>query len=211
MTGLTLITPPAAEPLSLATQVKPHLRITADFTDHDGYIQNVLMPSAREKVEEESSRPLIDQVWEMTLDHFPCPTRKNPFAHIYLPLGNVKTVDEFAYTDEAGDEAAVDSSVYGVDVSAEPARIFLKPSHTWPATVLYPAAAVRIRFTCGKGTDGTNVPWAAKQAILLTIGHYYENRESVVISDGGSVAIEVPEAARLLIDGHLKFYPFPNE
>ena len=37
---------------------------------------------------------------------------------------------------------------------------------------------VVVRFVCGYGSLGTDVPMAIRQAMLLIIGHLYEHREA---------------------------------
>jgi len=56
---------------------------------------------------------------------------------------------------------------------------------------------VTITGTAGFADDPGGVPEIAKRAMLMVVGHLYENRESVVV--GASVA-EVPQGAEYLID-----------
>jgi uncharacterized phiE125 gp8 family phage protein len=41
--------------------------------------------------------------------------------------------------------------------------------------------AVQIRFIAGYGDAASDVPQAIKQAILLLVGHWFENREAVLV------------------------------
>ena len=47
--------------------------------------------------------------------------------------------------------------------------------------LLYPLDPIVIQFTCGYGDDGLKVPFRIKQAMMLLISHWYENR--MVIND----------------------------
>ena len=62
----------------------------------------------------------------------------------------------------------------------------------WPET-LDAANVVRVVYVAGAATP----PATVKAAMLLTIGHLYENRESVVI---GQTAIELPLGVKALLD-----------
>jgi uncharacterized phiE125 gp8 family phage protein len=51
-------------------------------------------------------------------------------------------------------------------------------SKWWPVDTLVPGDAVKVSFTAGYGTD---IPRTTKQAMLMLIGNWYENREAVVL------------------------------
>jgi hypothetical protein len=83
-----------------------------------------------------------------------------------------------------------------------PARITLAYGKYFPDFTPYPVSSVRIRYTAGYrsgGPDSLKIPEEIKQALKLLIGHFYENRESVVV---GTVANKVPFSAEALL------YPF---
>jgi len=63
------------------------------------------------------------------------------------------------------------------DPDSEPPRIFPLPGQYWPS-VLYVPNAVQIHYTAGYGNDGTNVPAAARIAVMQQVGNYYEHRET---------------------------------
>ena len=65
--GLQLVTPPAAEPVSLS-EAKEHSRITG--TDEDDLI-TTFIEAAREYCEEYQNRAYITQTWDLSLDEFP--------------------------------------------------------------------------------------------------------------------------------------------
>ena len=67
MRGLTLVTAPASEPVSL-TEAKAHLRL--DSADDDSLI-TALIRSARETAEAHMRRALVSQTWRLSLDRFP--------------------------------------------------------------------------------------------------------------------------------------------
>ena len=67
MRGLTLVTAPASEPVSLA-EAKAHLRIEA--ADDDSLI-GALITAARQSAEAHMRRALMSQTWRLSLDRFP--------------------------------------------------------------------------------------------------------------------------------------------
>lgn len=189
--GIQLVAGPAAEPVSLE-EAKLHLRV--DFTDDDSLIL-ALISSAREVVEGKIRRSLFPQQWQLTLDQFPYPTEvltKLPsqrdnylFPSLYysyyaieLPRSKVVSVESISFTDNNGQQATVDQSLYAVDTNSDPARIVPKNGATWPYVDNYLPGSITIAFTAG-GWDGDTVPLSIKQAMLLLIGHWYANREAV--------------------------------
>ena len=73
----------------------------------------------------------------------------------------------------------MDDGDYIVDISSEPGRVVLAYGKSWPSTTLQPANGICIEFDAGYGDAAADVPAAVKQAMLLLIGHLYENREAV--------------------------------
>jgi uncharacterized phiE125 gp8 family phage protein len=92
--GLTTITGPASEPVTLAV-AKAHLRI--DHDDENALIEDWIK-SARELAEAHTGRRFVTQQVRVTLGAFPC----DPDDIIRLPVGPVASVDSLTYTDEAG-------------------------------------------------------------------------------------------------------------
>lgn len=157
-----VISPPAEEPISLAT-AKLHLRV--DSSDDDALI-NALIATARRQAEQETRRYLITQTLERTLDAFPC-------ALILPPLQSVSSIK---YLDAAGVLQTLAAEQYVVDALSAPARISRAESVDWPTTRAQ-HNAVTIRFVAGYGAAAA-VPETIKQWMLLQIGHWYANREA---------------------------------
>lgn len=184
--ALVLVTGPATEPVS-KDEAKAHLRV--DGTEDDAYI-TALIVTARMHVEAILRRALITQTWKLVLDSWPSDVVK--FAK--PPLASVVSV---TYLDENGDSQTFASSNYVVDTASEPGRLTLAKDASWPSDELYPLGAVNIQYSAGYGAD-TDVPQAYKQAMLLIIGHFYENREAVVAAQGANIQ-ELPMGALALL------------
>jgi len=183
--ALSLVTAPAAEPITLA-EAKVHLRV--DITDDDSLI-TALIVTARQHVEAITRRALITQTWDLTLDAWP------DGDTILVPLPPLQSVTSVTYKDSAGTVYTMPVTDYIVDKVEEPGRIVLAYGKTWPSATLYPAGAITVRFAAGYG-DATKVPQAIKQAMLLLIGQWYESRETISI---GNIVNELPFTVEALL------------
>lgn len=163
---LRLITAPATEPVSSA-EAKLHLKVDGSTDDT---LISALIVAARMLCEAYQGRGYITQTWELTLDAFP----ESPFELPPAPLASVVSIK---YTDSGGTEYTMDPGDYVLDTSAEPGRVALADGVSWPSVVLYPVGGVKIRYTVGAASAAA-VPQNVKQAILLTVGDWYEDRQA---------------------------------
>lgn len=187
---LTEIVAPTEEPLSLP-EIKLHLRI--DSTDED-LLLNSYAVAARIYAEMFARRAFVVQTLELALDGWPS------CDHIVLPRPPLQSVTSVKYVDSDGNTQTMASGDYIVDTASEPGRVLLGYGKSWPSATLQPGPAIKVRYVAGYG-GSVAVPQIYKQAMLLLIGHYYENREAVVAPEGGRLQ-EVPMAVQslLLID-----------
>jgi len=178
--GLKLVTPPAIEPVSLL-EAKAHLRL--DTSSEDAYV-TALIAAARGKVELFLRRALINQTFELTLDHFPAHSRS-----IDLPRPPLQSVASIKYIDTAGALQTMSSGDYVVDAASnEIGRVAPAWNQYWPITRCSINAVV-IRFVAGYGDDAGNVPQAIQQGILVEISNLYENREDIVVGQNISMVL----------------------
>lgn len=187
--GLTRTSAPATTPVSLA-EAKAHLRVSSDAEDD---LITALIQAATDRVDGRNgitNRALVTQTWEYTLDEFPV----SDSAYIILPLPPVQSISLITYIDSEGAEQTLSSDTYNLDNTIDPARVYLSYNQSWPSTQGI-ENAVTVTFVCGYGS-ASDVPGALKQAILLTVGHLYTNRENVAHSE----TYEVPQTAEYLID-----------
>lgn len=147
-----------------------------DHSDDDGLIEG-LIEAAFSHVDGWHGclgRAVTEQTWELVLDTFPGGTANA--AAIELPLGPLVSVTSIKYDDTDGAEQTVNSDDYIVDTVANPGWVV--PIASWPTTATT-ANAVRVRFVAGMSPDADGVPRSIKQAMLLIVGSWYANRESV--------------------------------
>lgn len=188
--NLKQYTAPTTEPVTLS-EAKLHLRVD---TDLDDTLITGLITAARISAETFSRRSLITQVWDLYMDRFPgCDTITLPRPPLVSTIESPVTI---TYKLMDGTEQTYPSANYVVDTASEPGRLKLVLAAYWPGDVLYPLSAVRIRYTAGYGLAAA-VPQIYKQAMLLYIGHWYENREQILTN--GAAPQELPMGAEALL------------
>jgi uncharacterized phiE125 gp8 family phage protein len=210
-----LITPPAAEPVTLA-QAKLYLRV--DFDDDDTLI-TALITAAREYCEKYTGRAFFNQAWVRTLDFFPLygrveasrnPSERNTWPYgtwywnkvtIQLPFPRTVSVTSITYLDNDANQQTLPSSSYNVDTTCTPARIAPAQGVMWPIVSNYIPGSVKITFVAGSYGDGTTTnicPQSICQAMLLLIGHWYQHREAT-----SELSLKsIPFAVDALLDTH---------
>jgi len=171
-----------AEPVSLA-EAKAHLNIVDD--DSQDALISSYISAARAYVESESGFVFVRRQFVESLSWWPT----------YLSLGRrpLISVDSIDYTDEAGAAQTVDPADYYTALATR--RV--TPVAAWPT--LGNGGAISVRYTAGFDVaEQAEELDLARQAILLLVGHWYANRETVVV--GSIAATEIPFAARATID-----------
>jgi uncharacterized phiE125 gp8 family phage protein len=181
-----LVTPPAATPVSLA-EAKAHLR--KDDTDEDTLIEG-LIAAATAHLDGSTGilgRCLVTQTWRQDLDQWPCD------GTIRLPLLPAQSAT-VQYVAADGTPTALPTNDFQLVADARGASVRRVDGATWPNLACRPDA-VRVTFIAGYGAAAA-VPMAIKQAMLLLVGHWFENREAVQI---GQAPSELPLAVDALI------------
>lgn len=118
-----------------------------DSSDEDDLV-TALITAARLQVESETRRALITQSWRLSLD---CPRGRL----VVLPVGPVSDV-----TAATADDSEIDVTLQG-DAA-------LMPGEGYRQLV--------IDYTAGYGA-ATDVPADLKQAVLVLVAYWYENRD----------------------------------
>jgi uncharacterized phiE125 gp8 family phage protein len=172
MSGLTLVTAPTTEPITL-TDIKDHLRIDTDIDSEVEEI-NSYISAARRWCEHFQNRAYISQTWDWALDEWPA----SPFP---VPLPELQSITSITYYDTDETAATWTATNYIVDTYSDPGRVSLGYGLTYPTTTLRPVNGIIVRFVAGYGDAESNIPDNVKQAIRLLVGHLYENRENTWI------------------------------
>jgi uncharacterized phiE125 gp8 family phage protein len=167
---------------------KLHCRV--DHSTEDALFTR-LIGVARRQCEQISQWAFTTRTLVSKLDYWPYD------GCIELPYPPLQSVTSIVYTDANDDDHTLDSVYYKVDTHGTPGRIILKSGVNWPSEDLQVGASITITYVAGFG-DENEVPDTYKQAMLLLVGHLYENRESVVVQQGVSL-VQVPQAVEWLL------------
>ena len=166
--GLSVKTPPAAEPLT-AAEVREHLRV--DDTSEDTLI-NLYITAAREWLEVQCNESFITRTLVLSMAGFP-----RYRAEIVLPRPPLISVTTVEYTDP--DNATQTFTDWQEWATTQPGRLCPLPSAEWPATATGLYEAVQVTYDAGHGALATDVPERFRHAMRLLVGEWYENREQV--------------------------------
>lgn len=217
---LSLVTPPAAEIMSL-DEAKAHLGLVGDAS-HDGEVIAAML-GARQLVEEWTGRALVTQTWDWFCPRFPgaCGFQipKPPLISVThvkywddAALDAASAVYAAAYEAAAGDPSAQEAALAAFTIAKAAAEKTFNPAYysffapsgpactygridlangaSWPS-VRSRRDAVRIRFVAGYG-NAAQVPDPFRSAAKLLLGDLFEHREAqfVGVSVAENMAVE---------------------
>lgn len=198
-TRIKVFTAPTVEPVTLI-ESKEHLRRTD--TREDDYITTLII-AAREYIEAQTRRALINQTLDLAMDRFPTSgeygysdqTSLDRSSQFILPRPPLSSITSITYVDTAGTSQTLSASTYNADTYSEPGRVYLSHGSTWPSTRTIENAVI-VRYVAGYGATAASVPAALKHAIKLVVAHWFLNRESVLI---GTISKELERTLNSLI------------
>ena len=184
MRAYKVVTPATSNPITL-TEAKTHLKV--DTTADDTFITN-LIKSATSSAQEYTNRFFIATTIQQVGDKWE--DISNLFKSPVLSVTNIK------YVSTDGILTTLNSSVYFLDDVNKPARIGLKPNQSYPE-IIDRLNAVQVNYVVGLAAGPDEVDEGIRQALLLTIGNWYQNRQAVVT---GTIATELPMNAKFLLN-----------
>ncbi|MCK4302835.1 MAG: phage head-tail connector protein [Candidatus Eisenbacteria sp.] len=173
-----LVTPPTIDPVTVA-EAKALARIETDGADTT--IEE-LIAEATSRIEEVTSRQLVEATRKLFLNDFP------GAEEIELPRPPLQSVTSVEYRDTDGtwqtltvdDDYVVDTSGGGTtpDDLSNVGRIYLPQDASWPSTYDEPNS-VRITYVCGYPLDSgaATTPQSLKQAIKYAVADLYDGTE----------------------------------
>jgi uncharacterized phiE125 gp8 family phage protein len=196
MSNYRLITPPSTEPLTLA-EVKDHVFVPQSETAYDTYLTTLITVS-REYVEGQIWRPLITQTWALNFDF----NEVNNLVKL-INKSPLIAVTGVTYFDSSNTQQTLLASKYDVDVYSNPARFQIKEV----PTCYDKFNTLSVQFTCGYG-NAASVPKRIKQAMLLIIGHLFENRQDVIT---GTQVQYIKDNSERLLEPYRNNFIFENQ
>lgn len=162
-----LLAGPAAEPISLA-EAKAHCRI--DHDEEDGLLAT-LIAAARIHVEATTARALLTQSWRLAIDAWPA------CRQLALPVAPAAALLAVTTYDADGNAHEIDTGQFGLDGAVSPAWLLL-PETVAGMPALRQRHGIHIDYSAGFGEEADAVPADLRQAILLLVGYWFENRDT---------------------------------
>ncbi|WP_252109057.1 MULTISPECIES: head-tail connector protein [unclassified Halomonas] len=156
------------------TRAKLHLRLATTeeeaeaYTDEDVIIQG-LIDAAYQYAEHHTQAGLVTRTKTLVLDGFPAGAGK-----IELPWAPVTAIESLDYITPGGNEHSLEAEALRLDTRGIYPTLAPQWGSQWPRTTDEPEC---IAITATAGMEET--PADVQVALLLLIGHWYENRESV--------------------------------
>jgi uncharacterized phiE125 gp8 family phage protein len=176
-----VVTAPVREPVTAAEVANAQRlgSLSADDTD----LLTIYIGAARRYVEGRTARTINQTTLELALESFPSGEIVLPRATPLISVGSI------IYRDSGAAYNTLAASKYVLDTTSEPGRVAPAYGESWPSFTPYPLAPIKIIYTAGAAetspaTDVAVDPRIKQLALLLT-GHWWENREGVVITKDG--------------------------
>lgn len=121
-----------------------------------------------------------EQVWRQDFDGFD--------RCLKLPLGPVNSVTSVTFRNDSGQISTIGNAEYSLQTDAAGDSVVrFRNAYSFPSSALYEIGAVSVLYKAGLNP----IPAPIKQAILLMVGSWYENREEVIV---GTITASLPSA-----------------
>jgi len=175
--ALEIVDPPARLPISLA-EVKEQLRV--EHGDDDVIISRLInVAVAYTDVRGALGQAMITQKWAQWLS-------SNPAQSVPLTLGPVQAVTAVKYYDQDGVLQTDDINNYEVFGTEFASKVGPKEGFSWPVAQDR-QDAIKIEYEIGYGDASSDVPDTIRHAMMMLIGHWYDNREQTGMDELSNV------------------------
>ena len=186
--ALQLLEAPTTTPVVLA-EVKDQLRV--EHPDDDVLISRLIKVAvAYTDAQGALGHAMIQQKWGQWVHSVPPQS-------VRLTVGPVSSVTAVKYYDEAGALQTDTLSNYEITGTPFTTQIGPKDGFNWPVTQDR-SDAIRIEYVAGYGTSPSDVPETLRHAMMLLIGHWYDNRENTMMDELSNI----PYGFDMLLDMH---------
>lgn len=185
-----VVSSPSSEAITTA-EARQHCGIPSADTTHDTYLDS-LVTAARQKWERDTGRIVMSCTVVEKLDCW-------PEEVIELAVSPVQSVTSIYYLNASGASTLWSSSEYVFDSALAKPSIYLAYDENWPELRGW-AADVTITYVAGYA-NAAAVPKLWKQAMLLLVSHWFENRATVNI---GNITNEIPLAYEAIAANYMR-------
>lgn len=176
--------PELVEPISVA-DAKKRLGIRNDQRDDE---IAALIAAARGQIEDYSGRLLVRRSHQINGTG---PFMSGPIAIDVAPVHSLVKVE---WQDADGVVAEVEGSFLSAFVW--PPRVFPLSGTAWPSASLGYAVTVDAGYDNAAEDESLHVPPQLMQALLLLVGHWFENHEAVVMGSAMELPLGVADICR---------------
>lgn len=197
-----LVTPPdAAVSIVSRTEAKKHCRV--DFDD-DNEVIDAFIAAAVAHLDGWTGilgRCLVEQTWRQDFDEI--------WDCARLPLFPVISITSITYRDTSNVQQMIDAGNYSLQIDELGGFVRYLSTYSPPSTFREkPAVSVTYKAGYANGDGpvlGTDFPKSIKQAILLLVGHWYNNREAAIPGLAGIAKLPFAVEALLAPYRRMKF------
>ena len=185
--SLEIVDAPLITPITIE-EVKAQLRVEHD--DDDTILTRLIdVAVAYTDVRGALGQAMITQKWAQWIN-------ANPPQNVSLILGPVQDVTAIKYYDTDGVLQTDDVNNYQVFGTDFATVISPKDSFTWPVSQQR-SDAIKIEYEIGYGDEITSVPQTIRHALMLLIGHWYDNREQTGVDELSNIPFGYEEMLNL--------------
>jgi len=160
MGGLTLVTGPTAEPITLA---EARSQCSLSHTLDDARLAGLIL-DAREWAQGYTRRAFETQTFDFWLHDFP--------LEIRLPIGPVQSITSILYYDTSNVQQTLAPATYDADLVSAVPMIYLADGYEWPDTYERTNAVV-VRFVAGYTANHPDL-LTVRQAMLMHVEAHYD-------------------------------------
>lgn len=180
---LVRVTAPAETPITLA-EAKTHLRV--DSSAEDAYIAGLIAAAvALCDAQGTLGRAMVTQTWSKWVPQSP--------GIVRIGMGPFISLTGVDYYDADNAIQSATLSDFEVRLDGDFVNIRPKSDKVWPNAYIRDDS-IKFTFTAGFGA-AADVPDGIKHALLMLVGHWYQNREAV----NDASLKEVPMAVEALL------------